>query len=52
MEIVINYQACNETGCLPPKNIKLTGKLPIAKQGETVKPINGKLFNAKVDPSR
>ncbi len=52
MEITVNYQVCNEDGCLPPKNIKLTAKLPIAKPGEVVKPINGKLFNAKPDPSR
>ena len=52
MEIVINYQCCNEAGCLPPKNIKLTGKLPIAKPGEAVKAINGKLFTPKVDASR
>ncbi len=52
MEITVDYQACDKRGCLPPKNIKLTGKLPIAKQGEVVKPINGKLFNLKVEPSR
>jgi uncharacterized protein YyaL (SSP411 family) len=52
MEITVNYQVCNEDGCLPPKNIKLTAKLPIAKHGEAVKPINGKLFNAKIDASR
>ena len=51
MEITINYQACNELGCLPPKDIKLIGKPPIAKHGEIVKPINGKLFNTKIDPS-
>ncbi len=52
MEITINYQACNEKGCLPPKSIKLTGKLPIAKPGEVVKPINPTLFNTKLDPSK
>lgn len=52
MEITVNYQVCNEDGCLPPKNIKLTAKLPIARPGETVKPINGKLFNTKVDSNR
>ena len=46
MEITINYQACNEAGCQPPKSIKLTGKLPVAKRGEAVKLINARLFPA------
>lgn len=44
MEILINYQACNESGCQPPKSIKLTGKLVAAKKGEAVKSINARLF--------
>ena len=44
MEITINYQACNETVCLPPKTIKLNGKLAIAARGEPVKSINARLF--------
>ena len=52
MEITINYQACNKDGCLPPKTIKLTGKLPVAKAGETVKPINAKLFAPKSSSNR
>ena len=44
MEITINYQACNDTGCRPPKTIKLTGKLAVAKRGESVKQINARLF--------
>lgn len=52
MELTVNYQACNKDGCLPPKTIKLTGKLQIAKPGEAVKSINGKLFNSKPDPGR
>ncbi|MBS0202376.1 MAG: DUF255 domain-containing protein [Planctomycetes bacterium] len=52
MEITVHYQACNEKGCLPPKSIKLTGRLQIANQGEVVKSINGKLFNPKIDSSR
>lgn len=52
MEITINYQACNEKGCLPPKSVKLTGKLPIAKPGEVVKPINASLFKPKLDPGK
>ncbi len=52
MEITVNYQACNEKGCQPPKSIKLTGKLAVAKPGETVKPINSKLFAPKTATNR
>lgn len=51
MEITITYQPCNERGFLPPKNTKLIGKLPIAKQGDIVKPINSRLFDMQIDPS-
>jgi DsbC/DsbD-like thiol-disulfide interchange protein len=44
MEIAVKYQACNETTCLLPKTVKLTGKLPVAQPGEPVKAINEKLF--------
>ncbi len=52
MEITVNYQACNEKGCQPPKSIKLTGKLTVAKTGEVVKPINARLFAPKTATSR
>ena len=32
--------------------IKLTGKLPVAKAGEAVKPINAKLFAPKAASNR
>lgn len=44
MEISITYQACNDTGCRPPKTIKLSGKLAVANRGESVKSINARLF--------
>lgn len=44
MVISIEYQACNDKTCLPPKTIKLTGKLDVAKKGEMVKPVNARLF--------
>lgn len=47
MEINVTYQACHERGCLPPKTIKLIGKLPIAQHGDLIKPVNGKLFNRR-----
>ncbi len=52
MEITVNYQACNKDGCQPPKSIKLTGKLAVAKPGEVVKPINSKLFAPKTATNR
>lgn len=52
MEITVSYQACNDSGCRPPKSIKLSGKLAIAKPGEAVKSINGKLFNPRPNPGR
>ncbi len=52
MEIAIEYQACEKERCLPPKTIKLTGKLAAAKAGETVKPINAKLFTPKAALNR
>jgi uncharacterized protein YyaL (SSP411 family) len=44
MEIAITYQACKEKECLPPKTIKLTGKLGVTKSGESAKSINARLF--------
>ena len=52
LEISVDYQICNEKGCLPPKAIKLTGKVPVAKHGEKIRPINGALFPSKVDVGR
>lgn len=44
VEIIVRYQACNETICRIPTTVKLAAKLPVAKQGEAVKQINEKLF--------
>ncbi|MBI1347542.1 hypothetical protein GC163_14780 [bacterium] len=44
MEIVVKYQACDDQKCLIPTSVKLSGKLPVAKTGETVRSINEKLF--------
>jgi len=49
IELRIRYQACNDVKCLAPKTLKLKGKLPLAPAGESVKPINQKLF-AKPKP--
>jgi len=47
MEFQIKYQACNEKTCLPPKSLKLAGKIDIVKAGTPVKPVNQKYFPAK-----
>ena len=44
IEITITYQACNNTGCRPPKTIKLANKLAVANRGDSVKSINARLF--------
>ena len=44
IEFAVRYQACNEEQCLPPKTAKLHGKITVARQGESVKPINQKFF--------
>ena len=44
LEISITYQACNDTGCRPPKTIKLMNKLAVSNRGDTIKPVNARLF--------
>lgn len=47
LEFQIRYQACNEQTCLPPKTLKLQGKIDIVKAGTPVKQINEKYFVEK-----
>jgi DsbC/DsbD-like thiol-disulfide interchange protein len=42
--LLVNYQACNDNRCLPPKNLKLTVPVTIARPGEAVKSINEAVF--------
>jgi hypothetical protein len=42
--LVVNYQACNDNRCLPPKKLKLTVPVTVAREGETVKAINEAVF--------
>lgn len=44
VEIIVDYQACNDKICRIPTKVKLAAKLPVAKDGEAVKPQNEKLF--------
>ncbi len=45
MEIVVNFQSCNHEICELPATVKLSGKLPVAREGEAVRAINDKLFH-------
>lgn len=45
VEIIVHYQACNDTICKIPTKVVLAAKLPVAKSGDAVKPINEKLFS-------
>jgi hypothetical protein len=47
LEFQVRYQACNDKNCLPPKTLKLAGKIDIVKPGTPVKQINQKYFPAK-----
>jgi uncharacterized protein YyaL (SSP411 family) len=42
--LLVNYQACNNNRCLPPKKVKLTVPVTIARPGEAVKPANEAVF--------
>ena len=44
LELIVNYQACNEQTCLRPTKIVLGGKLKVAAAGETVREINQEKF--------
>lgn len=42
--LLVNYQACNDNRCLPPKKLKLTIPVTVARQGEAVKAANDAVF--------
>jgi hypothetical protein len=50
--LLVNYQACNDKKCLPPKKLKLTLPVSVARQGEAVKAINESLFAAPAKKAR
>jgi hypothetical protein len=50
LEFQVKYQACNEKNCLPPKTLKLGGKIEIVKPGTPVKQINQKYFSDTNEP--
>ena len=42
--LFVTYQACNDNRCLPPRKLKLTLPVTVARQGEVAKPANERLF--------
>jgi uncharacterized protein YyaL (SSP411 family) len=52
VQLTIRYQACNDKNCLRPMKLTLTGRVPVAKAGETVKPQNAALFPRTPTPAR
>lgn len=40
LEFHVSFQGCNSTQCLQPDKVVMKGKLPFAKDGETLKKIN------------
>ncbi len=44
LRLEIRYQACNDTSCERPAIIRLSGRIPVAGNGELVKKINQDLF--------
>ena len=44
MTVTVAFQACNDAQCLPPKKLKLTVPVTVAKADEPVKQINEAMF--------
>ena len=44
MTVTVAFQACNDAQCLPPKKLKLTVPVTVAKADEPVKQINAAMF--------
>ncbi|MGE5192551.1 MAG: DUF255 domain-containing protein [Deltaproteobacteria bacterium] len=42
--LLVSYQACNDNRCLPPRKLKLTVPVTVARQGEAVKTVNEAVF--------
>ncbi|MCC7421222.1 MAG: hypothetical protein IT428_13140 [Planctomycetaceae bacterium] len=46
LDLEVKYQPCNDKICLPPRTVKITGKVAVAAPGEEVKEINSKYFTS------
>ncbi len=44
--MILRYQACNNSACLPPVKIPVTAELKIAAAGATAKPVHSDVFAA------
>lgn len=44
--MVLRYQACNDSACLPPVKIPVTAELKIAAAGTAAKPVHSEVFAA------
>jgi DsbC/DsbD-like thiol-disulfide interchange protein len=44
--MILRYQACNNSACLPPVKIPVTAELKIAAAGAAAKPVHSDVFSA------
>jgi DsbC/DsbD-like thiol-disulfide interchange protein len=44
LKVTVQFQACNDKSCLPPKKVQLTAECTVAAAGEEIKSVNEKLF--------
>lgn len=47
LRVRLNYQGCNDEACFPPKSSEITLPIAIVGADESVKRINGQLFNGR-----
>ena len=47
LELEVRYQACNDQMCQRPARITLTGQVPVAQPGESVREVNASLFQSR-----
>jgi hypothetical protein len=44
--MILRYQACNNSACLPPVKIPVTAELRVAAAGSAAKPVHSDVFAA------
>ena len=47
LSVTVRYQPCNDANCLRPEKVELSGKLPVAAPGESVREINDRWFRGE-----
>jgi hypothetical protein len=45
--MILRYQACNQTTCLPPVKVPVNAQLQIAEAGTAAHPVHSEIFSAK-----